>query len=121
MASQPGIDSIEYLKSLLPYSVEGALSNDYDETAAAFQQGLAAMNLQWQNAAPQFVDPAESKIVGKWNIIQVPGVMEGDQVKRTPTFGGWDLGISTDSQNKEGEFELAPSGPGTRRSTLSNP
>ena len=134
MASDAGVNSIEYLKSLLPFAVEGALSNDYDETAAAFQQGLAAMNLQWQNAAPQFVDPEESKIVGKWNIVEVPGVEEGGEIKRTATFGGWDLGISADSQNKEAAWEylvwatskpievkLAPSGPGARRSTLSDP
>lgn len=134
MASEAGINSIEYLKSLLPYAVEGALSNDYDETAAAFQQGLAAMNLQWQNAAPQFVDPDASKIIGKWNITQVPGVADGNAIKRTPTFGGWNLGISADSQNKDAaweylvwatskpiEIELAPSGPGARRSTLSGP
>jgi len=134
MASEAGVNSIEYLKSLLPYSVEGALSNDYDETAAAFQQGLAAMNLQWQNAAPQFVDPEESKIVGLWNITQVPGVDDGGTINRTPTFGGWDLGISADSQNKEAaweyivwatskpiEIELASSGPGARRSTLADP
>ena len=134
MATEAGVNSIEYLKSLLPYSVEGALSNDYDETAAAFQQGLAGMNLQWQNAAPQFVDPEESKIVGKWNIVQVPGVEEGGEIRRTPTFGGWDLGISTDSQNKEAaweflvwatskpiEIELSSSGPGARRSTLADP
>lgn len=133
MAGEAGINSIEYLKSLLPFSVEGALSNDYDESAAAFQQGLAAMNLQWQNAAPQFVDPEESKIIGNWNITQVPGVDEGGVINRTPTFGGWNLGISVDSQNKEAaweylvwatskplEVELAPSGPGARRSTLSD-
>jgi multiple sugar transport system substrate-binding protein len=134
MGSEAGVNSIEYLKSLLPWSVEGALSNDYDETAAAFQQGLAAMNLQWQNAAPQFVDPEASKIVGKWDIVEVPGVDEGGVINNTPTFGGWNLGISADSQNKEAAWEflvwatskpievaLAPSGPGARRSTLENP
>lgn len=134
MASEAGVNSIEYLKSLLPWAVEGALSNDYDESAAAFQQGKAAINLQWQNAAPQFVDPDASKIIGKWNITEVPGVEEGGDINRTACFGGWNLGISTDSQKKEAAWEflvwatskpievaLAPAGPGARKSTLSDP
>ncbi|MCA9876873.1 MAG: extracellular solute-binding protein, partial [Thermomicrobiales bacterium] len=105
MASEAGVNSIEYLKSLLPWAVEGALSNDLDESVAAFQQGLAGMNLQWQNTAPRFVDPEASKIIGKWEIIEVPGVDEGGVINRTACFGGWNLGISTDSQNKEAAWE----------------
>lgn len=134
MNTPESIAAIEYLKSLLPYCNDGVLSQDYDESAATFQQGRAAMNLQWQNAAPMFVDPAKSQIIGKWDIYTIPGVSKGGSVYRTPTFGGWDMGIVADSKNKEAawefivwattkqmEKELASASPGARRSTLSDP
>jgi multiple sugar transport system substrate-binding protein len=133
MASDAGIKSIEYLRSLVPFCNEGVLAQDYDESAATFKQGHAAMNLQWQNAAPQFVGEG-SKITETVAITQVPGVKQGSGVKRTATTGGWDMGIVADSKNKEAAWEfivwatskdlekrLAKFGTGARSSTLSDP
>jgi multiple sugar transport system substrate-binding protein len=133
MTSDAAVKSIEYLKSLLPYCNQGALSQDYDEAASTFKQGRAAMNLQWQNAAPQFVG-ADSQVKGKIAITSVPGVKHGDSIKRTSTIGGWDLGIVEDSKSKEAAWEfivwatskemeekLAKYGTGARASTLSDP
>jgi multiple sugar transport system substrate-binding protein len=133
MASEAGINSIEYLRSLIPYCNEGVLAQDYDESAATFKQGRAAMNLQWQNAAPQFVGEG-SKITQTVAITQVPGVKQGGGIKRTATTGGWNMGIVADSKNKEAAWEfivwatskdlekrLAKFGTGARSSTLSDP
>ncbi len=133
MTSDAAVKSIEYLRSLLPYCNQGALAQDYDEAAATFRQGRAAMNLQWQNAAPQFVGE-NSQVKGKVAIISVPGVSEGGTIKRTATIGGWDMGIVEDSKNKEAAWEfivwatskemekrLAKFGTGARSSTLSDP
>jgi ABC-type glycerol-3-phosphate transport system substrate-binding protein len=78
MTSAAATQSIEYLKTLVPYCNQGVLAQDYDEAAATFRQGRAAMNLQWQNAAPQFVGP-DSQIKGKVGITSVPGVAEGEE------------------------------------------
>jgi multiple sugar transport system substrate-binding protein len=132
-ASDAGINSIEYLRSLVPFCNEGVLAQDYDESAATFKQGRAAMNLQWQNAAPQFVGEG-SKVTQTVAITQVPGVRQGSGIKRTATTGGWDMGIVADSKNKEAAWEfivwatskdlekrLAKFGTGARSSTLSDP
>jgi multiple sugar transport system substrate-binding protein len=133
MTSDAAVQSIEYLRSLLPYCNQGALAQDYDEAAATFRQGRAAMNLQWQNAAPQFVGE-NSQVKGKIAITSVPGVAENGTIKRTATIGGWDMGIVEDSKNKEAAWEfivwatskemekrLAKFGTGARSSTLSDP
>lgn len=105
MTSQPAVHSVEYLKSLLPYCNDGILSQDYDEAATTFQQGRAAIDLQWNNAAPLFAGK-DSKVASTVAITQVPGVREGGTVKRTPTLGGWNMGIVADSENKEAAWEF---------------
>ena len=87
--SPEAIAATEYLKSLIPFCPVGVLSYDWDENAAAFAQGKSAVTIQWQNAAPQFVNPETSRIVGNWNFAMVPGVRQEDgSVRRAPTFGG---------------------------------
>lgn len=133
--SPQAVESLEFMKSLLPYALPGVLSYDWDENAQAFAQGKAVMNLQWQNAAPTFADPAKSKIVGKFDFELIPGKKQPDgKILRTPTFGGWGLMIPVDAKNKEAawewivwatsvemEKELAKAMPGSRRSSLSDP
>ena len=133
--SPEAIAATEYLKSLIPFCPVGVLSYDWDENAAAFAQGKSAVTIQWQNAAPQFVNPETSRIVGNWNFAMVPGVRQEDgSVRRAPTFGGWSLMIPTDAPNKDAAWEfivwatspemekkLAYTGAGSRRSSLSDP
>lgn len=133
--SPEAVAALEYFISLKPYAPAGVLSYDWDENTAAFAQGKAAMAIQWQNAAPQFVDPAKSRIAGNWNFAMIPGVKQKDgSIRRTPTFGGWSLMIPKDAKRKEAAWEfivwatskdmekqLAYSGAGSRRSSLSDP
>ncbi|HET6946630.1 MAG TPA: sugar ABC transporter substrate-binding protein [bacterium] len=133
--SAAAVESLEFMKSLLPYALPGVLTYDWDENAQAFAQGKAAMNLQWQNAAPTFADPSKSKIVGKFDFELIPGKKQANgSILRTPTFGGWGLMIPVDAKNKEAawewivwatsvamEKELAKAMPGSRRSSLSDP
>lgn len=101
------IEALEFMKSLVPYANPGVLSQDYDECAATFASGRAAMNIQWQNAAPGFMDPEKSQIIDKWSITLTPGVEQADgSVRRSPCFGGWDFGIAADSKNREAVWEL---------------
>lgn len=101
------IEALEFFKSLVPYANPGVLSQDYDECAATFASGGAAMNIQWQNAAPGFADPSKSQIIDKWDITLSPGVEQADgSVRRSPCFGGWDFAISADSKNREAVWEL---------------
>jgi multiple sugar transport system substrate-binding protein len=129
------IEALEFFKSLIPYANPGVLSQDYDECAATFAGGGAAMNIQWQNAAPGFLDPAKSKIIGQWDITLTPGVEQSDgSIRRSPCFGGWDVAIAADSKNREAlwelilwstsvemEKELASAMPSSRKSVLGDP
>jgi len=105
--SPEAIQSLEFFQSLIPYANPGVLSQDYDECAQTFADGKVAMNLQWQNAAPWFADPERSSIVGLWEITMQPGVGQPDgSVKRSPTFGGWNMGVTADSKNKEAAWDF---------------
>lgn len=130
--SPESIAAVEYLKSLLPYSVSGVLAYDYAETLEAFAQGQAAMNIQWANAAPSLVG---SPVDGNWNFTSVPGVEQPDgSIARHPTNGGWGLMVAHDARNAEAawefivwattaemEYKLAHSGQGVRVSVLEDP
>jgi ABC-type glycerol-3-phosphate transport system substrate-binding protein len=129
------IEALEFLTSLVPYANPGVLSQDYDECAATFASGAAAMNIQWQNAAPGFADPEKSQIIDQWNIALTPGVAQSDgTVLRSPCFGGWDFAIAEDSENREAAWELmiwatspemeqrlASAMPSSRKSVLGDP
>lgn len=133
--SAESIASLDFFTTLVPYANPGVLSQDYDECAQTFADGKAAMNLQWENAAPWFADPERSQIVGKWQIAMQPGVAQADgAIKRSPCFGGWNMGIAADSQNKElawdfivwattkeNEKRLASAQPPARMSVLADP
>ena len=129
------IAGLEFFHSLIPYANPGVLSQDYDECFATFAAGNAAMNIQWQNAAPGLADPSKSKIIGKWGITLTPGNKQADgSNRRSPCFGGWDIGIAADSKNREAvwefmlwatslemERELAFAMPSSRKSVLGDP
>lgn len=133
--SPEAVAALDYFKSLIPFAPPGVLTYDWDESANAFAQGKAAMNLQWQNAAPLCQDPSKSQIVGKFNFTLIPGKEQPDgSILRTPTFGGWGLMIPKDSRNKEAAWEfivwatspemepkLAYAQPGARYSSLQDP
>lgn len=129
------IAALEFFHSLIPYANPGVLAQDWDECFATFAAGNAAMNIQWQNAAPGLADPSKSQIIGKWGITLTPGITQPDgSIRRSPTFGGWNIGIAADSQNREAvwefilwatslemERELAYAMPSSRKSVLGDP
>lgn len=103
------IAALEYFHSLVEVANPGVLSQDYDECAQTFADGKAAMNLQWQNAAPWFANPEKTseEVIDNWNIYPQPGVEQEDgTIRHSPCFGGWDMGISADSENKEAAWEF---------------
>jgi multiple sugar transport system substrate-binding protein len=133
MTSDASVQSLEFLKSLLAFCNQGVLAQDYDESAALFKQGRAAMNIHWQNSAPQYV-AEHSPIADSVAITTLPGVAKDGNVLKTPCIGGWNMGIVADSPNKEPAWEfivwatskdverrLAQYGTGARASTLSDP
>jgi len=97
-----GIAAIEALKALMPYMPPDVLNFDYDRVNAHMAQGLAAYALNWNAYLPVLVDPEMSKIVDSVAFDFTPGGPAG----RPQGLGGWQMGISKDSKNKEAAFQL---------------
>lgn len=133
--SPEAIEALKYFKSLSQYASEGVTDWDWDESATAFANGNAALAMQWNNAAPVFADSEESEIVGQWEGAVVPGhPNKMGELNRSATFGGWNLGINANSDNKEAAYlfikwatskemekKLAAGGGNARESTYMDP
>ena len=67
MNSQPVNDATTFMTNLLfadKVVSPGIVGYEYPEVLTAFQQGKAAMALEWNAAAPTIVDPAKSPVTG---------------------------------------------------------
>jgi ABC-type glycerol-3-phosphate transport system substrate-binding protein len=65
MSSQPVVDATTFMTNLLfedKVVSPGIVGYEYPEVLTAFQQGKAAMALEWNAAAPTILDPAKSPI-----------------------------------------------------------
>ncbi len=103
--SPEAIEALKYFKSLTKYASNGVTDWDWDESATAFAKGNAALAMQWNNAAPVFSDEEESRIIGKWAAAVVPGHPgKAGLLNRAATFGGWNLGINKNSDNKKAAY-----------------
>ena len=96
------VAAITALKDLLPYMPADALDMDFDKVNAQVAQGMAAYGLNWNAYLPVLLDPTKSKISDKVAFDLVPGGPAG----RPQGMGGWTMGISKDSKNKEAAFQL---------------
>jgi multiple sugar transport system substrate-binding protein len=96
------VEAVEALAALTPYMPTDALDMDYDKVNAFMAQGEAAYGLNWNAYLPVLLDPEKSKIYDTVGFDLVPGGPAG----RPQGLGGWQMGISTDSKNKEAAFQL---------------
>jgi multiple sugar transport system substrate-binding protein len=104
--SPKGIEALEFLVSLKPFEPTDVANWTHDEAKTAFASGLTAMCPQWFACYPDFNNPNTSKIVGKFSVALVPGMMHDGELVRAPSIGGGSLGIPVDSKNKEEAWEF---------------
>jgi ABC-type glycerol-3-phosphate transport system substrate-binding protein len=71
--SENGIKAIETLKQVSQYAPRGFTAHANDESAIAFQQGFAAMGLQWLSRAAAMDDPTQSQVVDLIDFAVPPG------------------------------------------------
>jgi trehalose/maltose transport system substrate-binding protein len=81
----------------------GVTSYQEGETHTAFLAGNAAFMRNWPYAYSLGVDPAQSKIVGKFNVTVLP---HGAGGKSVGTVGGWQLAINKFSKNVDASIEF---------------
>lgn len=100
--SPEGIAVVELFKEMLQYEAPGSLSMAWDERAQAFASGLVSMISAWSVITPIFLDPSRSSVADKFALAVIPA-KEG--VKPVPPVGGWVMGISTYSTQKDLAWE----------------
>jgi multiple sugar transport system substrate-binding protein len=99
---QPGQDAVAILLELKEYMPADVLDMDYDRVNAHMSQGLAAYALNWNAYLPVLLDPEASKIYETVAFDGTPGGPAG----RFSGLGGWQMGISSQSENKDAAFQL---------------
>ncbi|MEI5668663.1 extracellular solute-binding protein [Bosea sp. CCNWLW174] len=97
--SPKGIAAIETMKSLTRFAPRGYTANGNDESTILFQQGAAAMGMQWLTRTAAMDRHDQSKVIGKINWAPPP---RGGQVVVADSFA-----ISKfSSRNKDMLFRL---------------
>jgi multiple sugar transport system substrate-binding protein len=99
---EPGQQAVAILKKLKEYMPADVLDMDYDRVNAHMAQGLAAYALNWNAYLPVLLDPESSKIAPVVAFDGTPGGPAG----RFSGLGGWQMGVSAQSHNKEAAFQL---------------
>ena len=99
---QPGQDAVAILNELKEYMPVDVLDMDYDRVNAHMSQGLAAYALNWNAYLPVLLDPDASTISDNVAFDGTPGGPAG----RFSGLGGWQMGVSAQSANKEAAFQL---------------
>ncbi len=100
--SPEGVAVTNLFKEVLQYEPEGSLSMAWDERAQAFASGKVSMISEWSVRTPIFLDPNRSSIADKFATAVVPS-KEG--VKPVPPVGGWAMGISKYSKQKDAAWD----------------
>ena len=98
----PGQEAIAILQELTEYMPADVLDMDYDRVNAHMAQGLAAYGLNWNAYLPVLLDPGSSQIHASVAFDGTPGGPAG----RFSGLGGWQMGVSSQSTNKEAAFQL---------------
>lgn len=98
VASAAGIAALKFFITLKDYAPVGVEVFDASEVKDALLAGDVAMAIEvWPAWIPALDDPAQSKVVGKVEIIPAPGLVKAS----SPMLGCWLLGIPAASKHKE--------------------
>ncbi|MGH2368576.1 MAG: extracellular solute-binding protein, partial [Chloroflexota bacterium] len=100
--NEAAVTAVETLRSLLPYMPIDALSLAFDPAVRIMAQGRTAFAENWNSFLPPLLDPEQSTVVDKVAFIPTPA----GPVRRAQELGGWCVGLSPDSRNKEAAFLL---------------
>ena len=114
--------ALDFLNETTKYGPPNELNMDVSDTRPLFVSGRCALNLDWGDVGPLSIDPATSKVIGKWGAEIMPGSKEVlnwdtgkleactaatcphaiDGVNHAPyaAFGGWSGGINVHAADK---------------------
>ena len=114
--------ALDFLNATTKYGPPNELNMDVSDTRPLFVSGRCALNLDWGDVGTLSVDPATSKVIGKWGAEIMPGSTKVlnwdtgkledctaqscpnaiDGVNHAPfaAFGGWSGGINAHASDK---------------------
>jgi len=101
--SPEAVASLEYYKSLVPYSSPDTLNFFWDDVMAQMQQGKVFELIMWNDSTYAVEDPAQSKVSGKMGFATIP-VQPGSKAGKVGQIEGWTYLIPTDSKNPEAAY-----------------
>lgn len=100
IAEKPAVDAVRFVRDNIIGKIapRGVLTYQEPESLALFIQGKAVFHRNWPYAWEVSNNPQRSQLVDMVGITKLPHFPGG---KSHATLGGWQLGISSYSQNKE--------------------
>jgi multiple sugar transport system substrate-binding protein len=100
IAGKPAVEAIKFVRDKIigGAAPKGVLTYEEPESLALFIQGKAVFHRNWPYAWAVSNNPERSQIVGDVAVARLPHFPEG---KSHAILGGWQLGISNFSRNKE--------------------
>jgi multiple sugar transport system substrate-binding protein len=105
LLSAPAIAAAEELLRVAPYALPTPSETAFDQALPAFLSGKIAFLEFWTDLGVRSQDPANSKIVDKWNVVQLP--VGGKNTKSVAALNaGFGWAISTGSKKKELAWEF---------------
>jgi multiple sugar transport system substrate-binding protein len=100
--NEAAVTAVEKLRALRPYMPLDALSLDFDPALRIMAQGRATFAENWNSFLPAILDPKQSAVVDKVKFLPTPAGPK----RRAQELGGWCVGLSPHSINKEAAFLL---------------
>lgn len=101
--SPEAVASLEYYKSLIPYSSPDTLNFFWDDVMAQMQQAKVFELIMWNDSTYAVEDPAQSKVSGKMGFATIP-VQPGSKAGKVGQIEGWTYLIPNDSKNPEAAY-----------------
>jgi multiple sugar transport system substrate-binding protein len=98
-----GVQALDDYVKLLNYAPPDKLNMGALEVDTAFAQGRVAFAHEWPQLAAAAVDEKQSKVVGKFGLAPLPTLPGGKSISG---IGGWGIGISADSKQKDAAWRL---------------
>ncbi|MFD5074391.1 ABC transporter substrate-binding protein [Streptomyces sp. NPDC058371] len=95
----------QHLIDIAPYALPKPTETGLGAATDAFMAGQAALVETWTGVAQRAADPTLSKIVGKWGVTALP-LGGGNTRRRTPLNGGYGVGVSAASKNRDAALEF---------------
>lgn len=83
-----------------PHALPTPLTTGFDQALPAFLSGKVAMIEFWSDLGVYSQDPKGSKIIDKWDVVQLP-VGGKNTVHRSALDAGFGMGVSAGSKNKD--------------------